>query len=336
MKYDNSIDKNKVGRNNIIKKRTVKKRLAKAALILSILALGLAGCGEKDKNSENNANNSETEVEKNSELENSSETSKDSDNKDKKAIGKIEVKNGQVLERDIIPQLAKAYGITDEEVKSAFSKAESELINPSLDGWRKMEGIILPGERNLTESDLEEQIKIFIEEAEERYKKIEAEVDQNNKNSLTPNERIVLASMVEAECLAGEKRQETADVFLNRLSENSKLQSCVTAEYALGYQRPYLTFDDIEVDSEYNTYEKSGLPIGPISSFSDESLKYAIGKSTNPDLIYFFYDYVTGEMSFYSDYEKFDSEGKITMDRFDKESKEGKFDKINKQELYGK
>ncbi len=331
----------------------MKKTVSKILIISSVITMslgGLSGCGVKNNDEDINSaktiegKSSDTDSDSgydkkaDSEISSSEGSNSESSNDDKaeNSIGELEIKNGQTLERDIIPKIAKLYGIADDEVKSVFSKAESEIINPDIKDWRKMEGIIIPGQYSVEEEDLEKQMKVFIEQAESRYKKIETEVEEEQKNGLTAQERIVLASMVESECLAGEKRQETANVFLNRLSANSKLQSCVTAEYALGYQRPYLTFDDIEIESDYNTYQKSGLPIGPISSFSDESLKYTFGKSTDENLNYFFYDYVTGDMSFYSDFEKFESDGKITMDRFDKESKEGKFDKVNKQELYGK
>lgn len=331
----------------------MKKTVSKILIISSVITMslgGLSGCGVKNNDEDINSaktiegKSSDTDSDSgydkkaDSEISSSEGSNSESSNDDKaeNSIGELEIKNGQTLERDIIPKIAKLYGIADDEVKSVFSKAESEIINPDIKDWRKMEGIIIPGQYSVEEEDLEKQMKVFVEQAESRYKKIETEVEEEQKNGLTAQERIVLASMVESECLAGEKRQETANVFLNRLSANSKLQSCVTAEYALGYQRPYLTFDDIEIESDYNTYQKSGLPIGPISSFSDESLKYTFGKSTDENLNYFFYDYVTGDMSFYSDFEKFESDGKITMDRFDKESKEGKFDKVNKQELYGK
>lgn len=305
--------------------------------LAAVLALGLAvfpGCSQntETENIETGEVSEKTEAAENQKEESSSSANEEKEQKE--VLGKIEVINGAQLERDIIPEISEVYGITEEEVKEVFSNAESELISPEAEGFRKMEGMISPGEHDITEESLNEQMKKFIDETEKRYSDIEAAV--TNLNSLTAQERIVLASVIEAECLGGEHRQETADVFLNRLSEGSKLQSCVTAEYALGYQRPYLTYDDTEIESGYNTYYSEGLPAGPIGSFSDESLKAASGKSTDESLKYFFYDYVTGDMHFYSDFGQFNSDGVVTMERFKAESPVGEFDKINKQELYGK
>lgn len=285
------------------------KKIILAILFLSMLTA--FGCTESEKDVE--------EVKKIEEQDKKTE--------------EIEIKNGNILNRDIIPKLAKIYKIEEDEIKSSFKKAKSILINEEIEDFRKMEGIIIPGKYELKE-DIDEQRDEFIRMAEERYKKIEGEVI--DKNNLTEKERITLASIIEAEALGGEYYQEIADVFLNRLSEGSKLQSCVTAEYALGYQRPYLTFKDTEIESKYNTYYSEGLPIGPISSFSDQSLEKAIGKSTDESLNYFFYDYVLGDMLFFSDFEEFNNRGMETMERFKNESKVGEFDKINKQELYGK
>ena len=301
--------------------RMIIKKTILSVITLITVAI-LISCNAEDKSKQGRNINKDDSTRKETPLE---KTNKDINDK-------IIIKNGQILDRDIIPELSKVYGITEEEVREAFSSAESFVINNEIEDFRKMEGIIVPGELVLKEN-INKQVDWMVKQAEDRYKDIVSSVD--NKNSLNDKERIILASIIEAECLAGKDRQKTADVFLNRLNNKSKLQSCVTAEYALEYQRPYLTYEDIEIDSEYNTYKKEGLPIGAIASFSDESLKVASGVSTDTKLEYFFYDYVIGEMNFFSDYEEFNNEGEETIKRFESESEVQKFDKINKQELYG-
>ena len=249
-------------------------------------------------------------------------------------IGTLEVKNGDQLERDIIPRLAASYNLAPEEVKGILASCNSKLMASGLDDFRKMEGLIPVGDHQLIKKDLKEQLAVFIQLSESRYDKISSVI--TDKNSLAPVEGVILASVIQAEGLKGEYYQEIASVFLNRLSKGGLLQSCVTAEYALGYQRPYLTFDDTLLESPYNTYYTTGLPTGPICSFSEESLKVALSPSIDPALTYFYFDYITGKMSFYADYETFNQEGLLTMEHFEAESPVGKFEKINKQELYGK
>src|SRR5690625_5954913 len=60
------------------------------------------------------------------------------------------------------------------------------------------------------------------------------------------------------------------------MKSNMKLQSDITASYALGKHQILMSYDDIAVESPYNTYSVEGLPIGPIASPSIESIRAAI------------------------------------------------------------
>jgi len=250
------------------------------------------------------------------------------------AVATVTVIRGSILERDIIPQLQEAFALSDAEVKASLTAAESTLlISDELTDFRRMEGMIPPGEYAIYEgTTLDELIAQWVASSEERYESLEASVEQGN--DLTAAERLSLAAMVEAECLTGTHREETTALFLKRLAEGWKLQSCVTAEYILGYQRPFLLLADIAVESGYNTYYTTGLPVGPICSVSDESLQAAIEQSADGDAYYFYYDYVDRDMYFFSDYGEFLAASKATKARFEAESPVGLRDKINKQELY--
>jgi cell division protein YceG involved in septum cleavage len=255
-----------------------------------------------------------------------------SDNITKKAIlGVIKINGGDLLERDIIPQLCKVFSLSEQKVKEALAAANSNiLINTKLTDFRRMEGMILPGEYEITEgSTLEGQVSYWISESEKRYNKLLS--TNNSLNNLKPAEQLSLAAMVEAECLISPHQEEVATVFLNRLKDGSKLQSCVTAEYALGYQRPYLTSEDVAKVSDYNTYYVSGLPIGPICAVSDASLQAAMHKKMDSNIYYFYYDYILNDIFFYSDYTKFRKEGAISRKNFEEKASIDKREKINKQ-----
>ena len=65
-----------------------------------------------------------------------------------------------------------------------------------------------------------------------------------------------------------------------------------------------MTYDDLEVDSPYNTYQNAGLPPGPINSPDIEALKAA----ANPEQTDYLYYLVTGDdgkHSFFEDYDSF-------------------------------
>jgi len=252
----------------------------------------------------------------------------------KVVIGYIKVNEGEMLERDIIPKICKVFSLTTQQVKSKMAKVKaSTAINSNLIGFRRMEGIIIPGKYKIFEGDtLETHINKWLSASESRYNKFR--LSSSTKNTLKQYQQIILASIIEAECLGGAYHKEVATVFLNRINDGAKLQSCVTAEYALGYQRPYLTGDDVSIKSNYNTYYISGLPVGPICSISDASLKAAIGKKMDSSIYFFYYDYILGDMFFFSDYTKFQKAGALSRERFEAESKVDKRAKINKQILY--
>jgi cell division protein YceG involved in septum cleavage len=252
----------------------------------------------------------------------------------KAVIGVIKVQGGAMLERDIIPQLCQVFSMSEPDVKNKLAAASSStLINAGLTNFRRMEGIILPGEYEIVDgSTLEERVSDWVAASEKRYNKL---LTSNiNLNNLKPAEQLSLASMVEAECLSSTHQEEVATVFLNRLEDGSKLQSCVTAEYALGYQRPYLTGDDVTKASEYNTYYVSGLPVGPICAISDASLKASMSKKMNSDIYFFYYDYILNDMFFFDDYSRFKKEGSVSRQCFVAKSPVDKRAKINKQDLY--
>ena len=247
--------------------------------------------------------------------------------------GTVTVRGGDTLERDIIPQLCEIFSQSEEDVKDALAIAQSRLISDELTGFQRMEGIIVPGSYEVTDQSLNDYVNIWIRDAERRYDRLLAA--SGDANELEAWEQLTLASIVDWECIGDEFQSETAAVFINRIHDDAKLQSCVTVEYALGYERPFLTLDDIKIDSEYNTYITRGLPPGPICALDEKSLLAAIGKAVDDSLYFFFYDYTLGTMKFFSDYGAFKEEANISkklyVDTFDI----GKYDKVDKRIVFG-
>jgi UPF0755 protein len=106
----------------------------------------------------------------------------------------------------------------------------------------------------------------------------------------SPEEMVTLASIVEKETGVPEERPKIAGVFLNRLRKNMRLQADPTVIYALTEGRGTfgraLTKDDLEMQSQYNTYLNHGLPPGPIANPGLAALRAVIFPDST-DALYF-------------------------------------------------
>lgn len=100
------------------------------------------------------------------------------------------------------------------------------------------------------------------------------------EQGLTPYEGLILASIVEREAVVDEEKPMIASVFLNRLAIGMRLDSDPTVQYAAGYNAIQATWwsnpiswEQLQIDSPYNTYIYSGLPPGPICTPSLKAIE---------------------------------------------------------------
>lgn len=103
----------------------------------------------------------------------------------------------------------------------------------------------------------------------------------------TPYEALIMASIVEKETGRSDDRALVAGVFVNRLRKGMLLQTDPTVIYGLGG-----TFDgnlrkrDLQTDTPYNTYTRSGLPPTPVAMPGLASIQAALHPAAN-DMLYF-------------------------------------------------
>lgn len=110
---------------------------------------------------------------------------------------------------------------------------------------------------------------------------------------MTPEKRntvVILASIVEREYRVDSEAPLIASVFANRIKENVGLYSCATIEYIIteieGKPHPdVITYDDLKINSPYNTYKWAALPPGPISNPG----MIALSAAANPPVTDYYY-----------------------------------------------
>ncbi|MGA8414068.1 MAG: endolytic transglycosylase MltG [Xanthobacteraceae bacterium] len=106
----------------------------------------------------------------------------------------------------------------------------------------------------------------------------------------TPEQLIVLASIVEKETGRPEERSRVAAVFANRLKQKMRLQSDPTIIYGLvggkgALGRP-ITKSEITQPTPYNTYTIDGLPPGPIANPGRASIEAAANPARTKELFF--------------------------------------------------
>ncbi len=103
----------------------------------------------------------------------------------------------------------------------------------------------------------------------------------------SPDEMLVLASIVEKETGVAEERPQIAGLFERRLRIGMRLQTDPTVIYGMGTKYAgNIRKADLTTDTPYNTYTRAGLPPTPIAMPSVEALQ-AVANPAPGDALYF-------------------------------------------------
>ena len=108
----------------------------------------------------------------------------------------------------------------------------------------------------------------------------------------SPQELVVLASIIERETGVAGERKHVASVFINRLRKGMKLQTDPTVIYGLwgGAGKPKdrggLRRSELKKSTPYNTYIINGLPPGPIANPGIDSLRAAANPDQTDDIFF--------------------------------------------------
>lgn len=177
--------------------------------------------------------------------------------------------------RQIADTLEKA-GLINKEVfmrEIQVGNFDYDFIAQIPDRENRLEGYLFPDTYKFAKDDSEHNI---INTMLANFNKLVIPVYEAAQTDKTLDEIINLASIVEREAAGDDERKRVASVFVNRLNKNMRLESCATVQYLLKERKNILSNSDTQIDSPYNTYKNSGLPLGPIASPGLKSIEAAL------------------------------------------------------------
>ncbi len=130
----------------------------------------------------------------------------------------------------------------------------------------KLQGYIFPATYDIYEDTTAESLVEWMLETFDNYytEDLQARAAELGYSSF---DVVTRASIIEREAKVDEERAVIAGVMNNRLNSDMPLQMCPTVLYPLTdgmYDQSQVYYEDLEIQSPYNTYLNSGLPSGPI------------------------------------------------------------------------
>mgnify|MGYP002713098860 CR=1 FL=1 len=187
-----------------------------------------------------------------------------------------------ILHKITIPE-----GRTSEQIVELLK--ENEILVGELTEIPE-EGVLLPDTYKFTRGTSRQEVLQRMRSAHERALSRIWERRSKDLPVKTPEELVVLASIVEKETGKADERPRVASVFINRLRKSMRLQSDPTIIYGLvggkgSLGRPILR-SEIDRETPYNTYKIDGLPPTPIANPGLAALEATANPSRTGDLYF--------------------------------------------------
>jgi UPF0755 protein len=174
--------------------------------------------------------------------------------------------------------IEKAFLIPQEDFLEA---ARDPFIKSGLglgENVRDLEGFLYPDTYVMSINlSAEGVIKVFTNEFKRRVLNDMQLMNALRERRETLLEAVTLASIIEAETAKKSEMPTISGVYHNRLRKRMRLEADPTVQYALpDGPKQRLLFEDLRIDSPYNTYRNYGLPPGPINNPGIDAIRAAI------------------------------------------------------------
>lgn len=143
-----------------------------------------------------------------------------------------------------------------------------------------LEGYLFPDTyRFKKNATVEEIVRRLLENFNRKLTpELRAEIAKQGKTTF---ETVTMASLIEAEAKTETDRRLVSDILWRRLSIGMPLQVDSSVNYVTGEKKTAISSAEQRLDSLYNTYKYSGLPLGPINNPGLEAILAAIYPEKN-------------------------------------------------------
>jgi UPF0755 protein len=193
-----------------------------------------------------------------------------------RVIGLISVRDGARL--DEVVTLLEENGFKDVGTVLEKRKPQAPFT------FKSLEGFLYPAKYSFEPGVKADDV---IDAMTERFYRALAENDLNDlPQGISPDEFLIIASIVEAEGTP-DVFSKIARVIYNRLERKMALQMDSTVHYIKRERGNIaLSLAATKIDSPYNTYQRQGLPPGPIGSPTSAAMRATLNPEAG-DWLYF-------------------------------------------------
>lgn len=188
--------------------------------------------------------------------------------------------------KSIQHKLTAAEGLTSNMIY-ALVKNDAALEGDA--GLEPPEGTLLPETYLFTHGTTRAEVITRMERDQEKFLAEHWQMRSNGLPFNTPEQALVLASIVEKETSIPAERRHIAAVFINRLKLGMKLQSDPTIIYGITKGYPlgrHILQSEITRPTPYNTYAITGLPPTPICNPGKDAIAAVLDPDVSNDLYF--------------------------------------------------
>lgn len=171
-------------------------------------------------------------------------------------------------------------GWTRRDIAEYLEQEGVVKANDFLDATKDLEGYLFPDTYRIFKDATVQEIVVKMRANFDRKVGSEMRADIK-KQKKTLDAIVIMASILEREVRTPEEQNFASDVFWRRLAIGMPLQADSTINFVVGGKRPRATYDDLKIDSPYNTYKYRGLPPGPIGNPGLSAITAAIYPKKN-------------------------------------------------------